>query len=181
MKLFYFKKPNSKIKIKLPGRVSFYWLLAFVLLVILWSSASQAPSFIKRFPVNDQKIVKEEIKDNFSGGPLIRLQGTYLRTGLVITKTPERLTIESPKLTGSGMDILKINVNKQMTVIEVRIPQILESEPTGDKRPETIERRVVSLEDVQVGQVVSVLASEDIADKLEFFASRIEYSKIITF
>ncbi|MFZ5391219.1 MAG: hypothetical protein ACOZAJ_03025 [Patescibacteria group bacterium] len=183
MDLYFLKNKLAGRKIKKPGPAGIYWLAALVVLVILLMSGSQPFRVFNLWPEEQQlksEVIPEQ-PDNLSGAPLIRLQGTYLRTGLVTDKTTSQLVMESPKLKGSGMDILKVAINQATPVVEIRIPQILSQEPLGDKRPETIERRAVSLENVKVGQVVSVLASEDIADKLEFSASRIEYSKIVIF
>jgi len=114
--------------------------------------------------------------------PIIKLKAVFVRTGIVVKKDRESLELDSPKLKGVGQERLQVVVPPETPIIEVRIPQVLVNEPnaTVTGRPETIERRVVTMNQISIGQLVSVIAGEDISTKTEFTATRIEYSKVIS-
>ncbi|MBI5733328.1 MAG: hypothetical protein HY973_00060 [Candidatus Kerfeldbacteria bacterium] len=111
---------------------------------------------------------------------IISRQPLYLRTGkIVFIKPAESLVLQSEKLNAAGTEDLKVLLNADTKVVEIRVPNFITQDMANDlqNRGQVIKRVPVSLNNLKLNKIVAVLSLQDIYDLKEFTASRVEYEK----
>lgn len=113
--------------------------------------------------------------------PSYSCDATRLRVGTISDLGRDELGVETKRLTGPGIEHLRVALTPATSIIEIRVPSFINEQLKQKlaRGQDPVERVHVTRDKLFSGQVVNVVSATNICDKIQVQAESIEYKIVV--
>lgn len=158
------------------------WLVLVVILVLMMVMIQ---FFWNTRRDNLTQLIDQSVLSSSSPASIISdarpTQPVHIRVGVIVEIGADYLILETEKLSGSGLERLRVRLTTATEIIEIQIPSYMNESLRKllAQGGEVIPRLTVSRDNLHIGQTVEVISPSDMYGYQEVTAARIEYKVVV--